>query len=328
VPFGITAERGTAFYQTLLSSLNAMPDVVAATIGWNPPFAIGRNLMSDPAQGTAAIPINSTAAAPRFFETHGVRVVAGREFDDSVDDRRRAVIVNAALADTLWPRESAIGRTVLYGSEQRVVVGVVAEGQCNDLLGEPHPCAWRPFPMGSSSGYLRIRTRGAPMDFVPSLRQLVHDLNPDVAVAEEISLAGWVRELTASFRISAWISAALAVLCLALVVIGCVSLFLSMVRDSVREIAIRMALGASHVALTTRIVVQGAAVTVAGIIVGTGGAFVVSRQIQYQLYRIEPTDPLTFVAIPILILCIGLVSMCWPALLATRTDPAACLRSE
>ena len=166
------------------------------------------------------------------------------------------------------------------------------------------------------------------MAFVPPLRNLIHDLHPDVGLAQETTLGRFIRQLTARHRTFAFASMALAVLGVLLVVLGSVSLFVSMVKDSLREIAIRMALGASHMRLTGRIVAQGLMLTLAGVVLGAGGAFFISRRIADQLYKTEAGDPLTFVTVSSLILLIGVLAVYWSATLGTRTDPAKCLRGD
>lgn len=110
MPYGITRERGTIFFQQLLNGLNSMPGVVSASIGWNPPYLIGRNSFTIPGREGPPVEADSTAAAPKFFETLGERVVAGREFDGSEDDIKNGLIINTVLADKLWPHQNAVGQ--------------------------------------------------------------------------------------------------------------------------------------------------------------------------------------------------------------------------
>jgi ABC-type antimicrobial peptide transport system permease subunit len=107
-----------------------------------------------------------------------------------------------------------------------------------------------------------------------------------------------------------------------------VALFVSMVRDSVREIAIRMAIGASARALTLRIVGQGLVLTVIGVVVGVVVARVIGNRLADELYHTQPTDLVTFVAVPALVGAIALAAVLYSAVLATRNDPAKSLRVE
>jgi predicted permease len=327
VPRALTAEQGALFYGQFLPGLNAMSGVVSASIGWNPPYYIGRNFFSVPGMDAAPIEAGATAAAPRFFQTLGIRLAAGREFDGSPEELKTGVVINQILAERLWPGQSAVGQRVLYGQELRTVTGVVTEQRCRDLLGPPEPCSYRPFPT-NSPGYLRVRVQGDPMAFVPRLRAFIHEIHPEVALAEERTLDAHVRDLTAAQRMSAGATMALALLGIALLAAGCVSLFVSMVRDSVREIAIRMALGASHSHLIRRIVFQGLAIASVGIAAGLLATRLVAARIADQLYEVSAGDPLTWVLAPAVVGLVSLASVYAAALLASRTDPARLLRAE
>jgi hypothetical protein len=326
VPDGLTRAQRVLFYEQLFAGLHGMPGVVSASIGWNPPYSIGRNFISLPGNDRPPIEAGATAAAPRFFETLGIRVVAGREFDNSADDLQNGVIINSILADRLWPNQSAVGQRVMYGQQERTITGVTAELRCRDLLGPPEPCSYQPFP--SSGGHLRVRVQGDPMAFAPRLRAFIHDLNPLVAVAEDKTLASHVRDLTAAQRMSAIATMTLALLGIVMLAAGCVSLFVSLVRDSVREIAIRMALGATTGRLTRRVLTQGVVVTLTGMTVGLVAARAVAVRIADRLHGVSPWDPFTWVAALALIALVSLASVYAAAVLAARTDPARLLRAE
>jgi putative ABC transport system permease protein len=203
----------------------------------------------------------SSTASPGFFNTQGLVITAGREFDGSEDDHRDGLVINRVMAERLWPLQSAVGQPLIVAGESRIVTGVVADDRCHDPLGDPFPCAWRPFPAESSSGYLRVRTRSAPMELVPILRALVHELDPDTAVAQPIRLDAFIANLSGSRRVAALLSMALALMGVALLAAGCVSLFVSIVRRSAREVAIRIALGARDSQLLLPVMTQAAALT-------------------------------------------------------------------
>jgi ABC-type antimicrobial peptide transport system permease subunit len=177
-------------------------------------------------------------------------------------------------------------------------------------------------------GVLRIRVRGDALQFAPVLRQVVHELHPDIAVTEERTLDAHINFMTATQRLSAFTTSALAVLGLALLAFGCLSLFLSMVKDSTREIAIRIALGADRLKLSRRIVGQGLLLISAGVLAGLVAGHFIAERVADQLYRIEPTDAVAFGGTAMFIIGIGLVSVYWSARVATRTDPAKYLRGE
>jgi predicted permease len=326
VPVGMTRDEGTAFHEALMTRLRMTPEVSAAGIGWNPPFRQGFNRLALPGE-TETLEVGSTAADPGFFEALGIPVVAGRAFR-GLDEDADGVIINRIAAERLWRGQDVIGRTLVYGSTERRVVGVVERQHCRDLLTPPEPCAWQPFTMGTSSGYLRIRTTVPPLEFAPQLRALVYELSPDAAVAEEQALDEFLRDYNGGFVIAATSSAGLAAFGIALLVIGCISLFLSLVRDSLRELAIRMALGATHWRIAGRITGHGLVLIGGGLAMGVLAALFVVRAIGHQFYGVEATDPLIYSGAAVIILTTGLISIGYSASVAARTEPAVHLKSE
>lgn len=326
VPYGVPAEQIGQFNGQLFSALDAMPGVASASIGALRPYSISRTIVSLPERQGAPVETGYTTAAPRFFQTLGVRVAAGREFDGSEADLRDGVIVNQILADHLWPNQSAVGQRLAHGQDVRTVIGVVAEQRCRSLLSSPEPCMYQPFPAGSP-GYLFVRVESDPMAFVSRLRALIRDFNPHIALAEERTLADHLRNFTAAQRTSATTTMALAVIGIVLLAAGCVSLFVSMVRDSSREIAIRMALGSTGARLVRRILCQGIVLTIAGLAVGLIATRAVAMRIADQLHEVSAWDPLTWVTASALIVLVCLASVHMAAIRAARTDPVEVLRA-
>ena len=147
----------------------------------------------------------------------------------------------------------------------------------------------------------------------------MRDLHPDVAIAQPTTLANAIDQATAMDRVSATVSATLALFGIALLAIGAVGVFLSMVRGSVREIAIRLALGSSGRRLKWRIIVQALLVIVPGVIAGLGLARFAGSRLSAPLYGIDAMDPMTFAAASGLVISIGLVAAWYAASVAARS---------
>src|SRR5205814_383146 len=146
-----------------------------------------------------------------------------------------AVIINKVLADSLWPNQNAISRTLNRSGKPRSVVGVVEFDRCTGLLMPSGPCAWEPFVSLGTQAYLRIHTRGDANHFAPELSRIARAIHPDAAISDVSTFDAYVRGLTANQRTSAIISGVLAFVGIALVAIGCFSLFASMVKDKARD---------------------------------------------------------------------------------------------
>jgi hypothetical protein len=329
VPRGLGGDAGTAFYEALLSRVRSAPEVVSAAVALDPPFlSLGLRIARPGAEpGVAA---TTTSGGARLFTTLGTPIVAGREFLDTDRVAEDGLVINRELAAMLWPGQNPVGEPVIWGPTRvpTTIVGVVDMPRCQNIGADPGPCGWRPFQLRNVPGYLHVRTLGEPLAFVSTLRAIARDLNPDVALANEVSLDTLLQQLVGRQRLAALASAGLAVFGILLVTVGCVSLFCSMVRESLREIAIRMALGASRRALIERMILHACPLIAIGLVLGTITAYAIGQRLSGELYGVNAADPLTLVAAPTAIALIALGSVLYAALMAARTEPARYLKAE
>lgn len=316
----------TAFFDALLERIEAAPWGVSAALAYNQPYAGGYGTAAPLGAEEAGFDVDGAAAMPGLFATLGVPLVAGRDVTD--EDPRDVAVINRTLAERLWPGESPIGREFSYGGDPVRVIGVVARERCADVLAPPKGCVWRTMAdrLGGSTVY--VRTNGPAADAMPRLRALVDELDPGMTIVEEQSLESFLEDRLRAERTAAVASSGLALFGIVLLVIGCVSLFVSMVRDSVREIAIRMALGATNGRITATVVSHGLLVTVLGTALGVVVALLVARRLAAQFHAVSATDLPTFVLVPGLILLVATAAVGYSAVTATRTDPAEHLQAE
>jgi predicted permease len=324
----ITSEEGRrSFTGTLLERLGRHPQVEHATIGPGAPFSVGpASVSSQESPGTVDAAL--ALAAPGFFQAMGIQVVAGRELDGSEADAREAAVINSVLADALWPQQSALGRTFQRDSVKRTVVGVAAFDRCHGLLSRGGPCVWEPVTFSGTQAWIRIRVRGDDAAFIPVLRQLVRDAHPEVALADLAPMDEHMARLTTNQRVSAILSGVLAAIGVSLVVIGCFSLFASMVKDSARELAIRLALGATPRSLVAKVVLRGLGLVVSGTLVGAVASIFVRRRVADQLFEIGSSDVTALVVTVAAIMSAALIATYVPARLALRKEPAPVLRES
>ncbi len=324
----LTPAERKVLWPIFLARLNDEPGVVSATVGWNPPYRIGFTRLQLPGGDPTGVQVSSTAGAPGFFAVQGIPVVEGREFLASGEDQDTGLIINRVLARQLWPGQHAVGQTVILAGATRTITGVVADDHCDGLLEEAVPCQWQPWPPDSGTSYLRIRTAAEPMAFVGRVRELLRELAPSGALAEASSMDVMLSEIIEPQRNAALIAATLASFGVLLLVVGTGSLFLSMVRDSRREIAVRMAIGATHGMVVRRVLMQGAVVVVAGGSLGIAVAYYLAQQIADQLFQVAPTDSMSLVFIPIVVAVTAFVSIAVAAREAARTDLAPQLKAQ
>jgi predicted permease len=326
-PIGLETDDRVVAYEAVRRELDAAPEAVSATMSWNPPFAGGYALAMSLEDPSRRFEVGGGTAGTRYFETMGIDVVAGAEFPDyGVGDEQ--AIINRRLADALWPGEDAVGKRFGYGSGERRVVAVVARDRCRTLLGPPSGCVWSSYPRSGRGGTLRVRTLGPASEFRPVLEEIVDRVSPDLAINEVQTLEEMIARMTRSERMSAAISTGLAIFGIALLAIGFASVFVAMVRDSRREIAIRMALGATDGRLAARVTGQGLLLLVLGSALGLWLSTLVAARLGDRLIGVSPTDPLSYAFATLVTLTVGLTAAGVAARSATRTEPAVNLRAE
>jgi predicted permease len=326
---GPSPDDERAFYRSLLLRMNEAPGVSAASIGCCFPFNVGNVPISLPGAEQDQLLVRASINSPGFPESYGIQLIAGRDFTLDGDDLGSSLIINRLLADRFWPNGDALGKIVLWGGRQpRTVVGIATDEYCAGPLVGRAPCVWLPSGLTGNTAVVRVRTLVQPLEFLPALRQLARQIDPKVAVSEAYVFADYTREATARQRIASVICSALAILGICLVAFGCASLYASLVRDSAREIAIRMALGADGTRLFRRIVAHGLYLGAIGSVLGLIGGWMVARQIADQLFETSTTDPFVFVAAPALVALTVLLSLAAPASTAVRRNPVVHLRGD
>jgi putative ABC transport system permease protein len=315
-------------WTAILARLQDDPGVDAATVGWNPPYRVGIARVRPAGGNGEPIQVAGTAGAPGFFAVQQVPIVEGREFVGP-DDIQTGLVINRTLAKALGHANGSVGQSVVLNGIQRTITGVVADEHCRGLLEPPHACTWQPWtPAGSALSYVRIRTKGDPLDFIPRLQAILHEVHPDVALAEPAALDAALAEIVEPQRNAAFVAASLAGFGVMLLVIGTSSLFLSMVRDRRREIAVRMAIGATRRTLATRIMLQGSAIVLVGVVVGVALAYTLAGLVEEQLFQVQPTDVLALVIVPLGVAIVALGSVGIAAWEAATVQPARHLQAQ
>jgi ABC-type antimicrobial peptide transport system permease subunit len=177
-------------------------------------------------------------------------------------------------------------------------------------------------------GYLLMKGQGNPLSLAPELREEIGRIDPDQPIAKLATLddyimeAFWVLEILGSIFTGFGLSA------LFLAAVGLYGVMANSVTQRTREMGVRRALGAGSPQIVKLVLLAGLRPVVLGMVLGGGLAFLVSRSITAVLYRVEPRDPMTFGAVALMLLAVGLVSILAPALRATRMDPVEALREE
>jgi putative ABC transport system permease protein len=335
-----SALQQAVFYQELIQKIENIPGVKTAGAEGG-----GANVFFQPQGQAPAAPgqeptANYKIVTPDFLKAMGTRLVAGREFTESDNEGATPVaLISETVARRYWPHSSPLGShlTVLarvYSgkhsgfSQPLEIVGVVKDVRSGDLW-RPEPAVYVPFPQNPvPSVFLVVRTAVPPMSVVPALRDAVLFFDKEQPVNQVRALSEMVSETYGAIRFPMtllWIFSALALVLSAVGIFGVMSYTVS---RRTKEMAVRMALGASRGEVLRLVLREGLGVTVFGMALGLAGALVLSRVMAGYVYGITPTDPLTFALASLLLTAVALLASYIPARRAARVDPMVALRYE
>ena len=324
------------FYDRLTDRLGAIPNLSYALSTfvpfWEPPTRVVE--ASDHSELRSSI----TAAGAGYFRTLGIGVRQGRTFtpmDGAAGEP--VVVVSESLARRLAPHGSPLGsriRTTQWSvtgeslAVWRTVVGVVHDVHQTpadvDLLD-----AYVPFPQAMSRfSSVYIRANGSQEHWLDMLRTVVAAIDPDVFVGPSPPLSVQAADLLAGPRFVTALLSVFALFAGLLALLGIYAVTAYGVQQREREIAIRMAIGATTGAVTRMFLRNSAKVLLVGIAAGLLGGSAVSRILQSQLHGVERFDPLTLGATAVLLVTAGLLATWLPARSVARADPIAVLRAE
>jgi putative ABC transport system permease protein len=270
---------------------------------------------------------------PRYFETMGIPLAAGRDFTMQDDNENaRPVIINEAFARRFWPGQNAIGKRLSFGGPSQPfwdVVGVVKDSKYFSLGEAPQPYVY--FPMlrdGEEDVAIVARANGDPASLLNAMRREIQRLDANLPVTEAKTMRDHMRFSLFPLRAGAWVAGSFAVLALLLAGLGIYGVMSYATAQRTREIGIRMALGAQGRDVLRLALRQGLTLALIGLTLGFAGALAVTQLMKSVLYGVSATDAATFGSVTLLLALIVLLACFVPAQRATRIDPLKALRHE
>ena len=342
-----TPAQVVGFYRQLMERVRAIPGVDHAGVVRVLPLAttIGDYGLDvdgyDPPPGTNAKG-DWQIVSDDAFEAMGTRLVRGRWFGATdTSDSAPVVVVNETMARTYWRDGNAVGGRVGLGGANSsnpylTVVGIVADERHNGVTGivkekfyVPHS-QWHIATGGNliRNVFVVVRTTGEPMSVAGAVRAAVRQMDPSLPVANVRSMADVVATSLATPRLTGFLLGAFAAIALALAAVGIYGVLAYLVSQRTQEIGIRLAIGADGSQVMRMILRQGMTLAVVGIVVGTAAAFLLTGLMRTLLYEVTPSDPVTFVVVPAVLLVVTLVASYLPAWRATKVSPLVALRTQ
>jgi putative ABC transport system permease protein len=337
-----------AFTQELLDRLRAIPGVQSA--GTVYPLPLGHNgfVLAFEVEGRPQSPSDESSlhanirlVTPDYFRTMGVRVFQGRVFTARDDAQAIPVIlINKTMADRIWPGENPVGKRITFGDTKdpdvqwMEVVGIVADTRHQAMdkdAGSEVYWAQLQNPVGGQLSVV-LRAAGDPAALAGPLREAVRAIDSDLPIEQVKTMETVVNEALASSRFQTVLLGIFSGVALLLAAIGVYGVISYAVAQRTHEIGIRMALGARRLEVLSLVIRQGMTLVLAGVGVGLALSVLLvwglSDRIASFLYQGRALDPLTFVAVPLVLLAVALVANWLPARRATEVEPVVALRSE
>ncbi len=335
-----TDDKMTSFFARLVERARALPGVRGAAAvsqlpltgtEWTSDFSIaGRGT------GGSGTEVLHREVTPGYFHTMRVPLLAGRDF--TVNDRGdtpRVVMINEALAQKFFAGQDPIGQKLTFdkvpdsSSVWRTIVGVVGSVHQVEMAAEPRIEIFAPVTQDARSEMtVVLRTDSDPASLGPSLRRLVKEMDPALAIGSMKTMAAVRAESLARQRFLTTLLTVFAVIGVLLALIGVYGVMAQLARRRSREMGIRIALGASPPRIERMVVGHALRLVAAAVLVGTGVALATTRALGALLYHVAPADPITFVMVPLLLGLTAALATWVPARQASRADPASVLRGE
>ena len=336
-----------AFTDEALRRVRALPGVLTAGATNTIPFG-GNNsdsvILAEGYQmkpGESVISPNQVTVTPGYFEATGVRLAAGRFFQDSDEGGKHpVVIVDEKLARRFWPGQDPIGRrlflptdinNLLAVTDKTVfldVVGVIKDVKLRDLAEGKEAVGAYYFPMSQDTSTMltfALKTAGPPEALTSGLRAAMASLDPELPLFEVRTLTQRTETALAARRSSAMLSLTFGLVALLLSAVGVYGVLAYLVNQRTREIGIRMALGSSPLGIFDLVIREGLLLVGIGFALGGVGTALLKRSLESQLFDVRATDPAVLAAAAAVLGTVALIACVLPARRAAGIDPAAAL---
>ena len=342
-------QKAWSFFEEWLRRVQAAPGVSSASLTQIVPLQGNSWERGIIPEGMAVEPENFHSVlfhmvSTDHFNTLRIPILKGRAFDDGDRDGGALVcIIDETMAEKFWPGEDPLGKRVTFESEDgpdgeedvrifRTVVGVAKNVRHYELENPSRIQVYIPFAQTGDSWtramHILARTQGDPQAITETVRRELNALDANVPLARIQTMEGYVDEALSGTRVVGGLLTVFSVVALILSAIGIFGVISFSVVQRLREIGIRMALGARAGDVIRMVSRQGLLVTLTGVGIGLFGAFALTRLMTSFLYEVDPVEPAMYAGLASFLVGVSLLAAYLPTRRATRVDPATVLREE
>jgi putative ABC transport system permease protein len=335
------ASQRITFYRQLLPRVAALPGVEAVGLNTN---VHPRGNMSVVAGVRGGLPSDEPVQVHQvnadYTTALGARLVTGRLLSEiDVDGARGVAVVNERFVRTRLGGRGPLGEIVSLprlkdppfnvANDSFQIVGVIQD-RLNDGLTAPiTPEIYVPFTVSGIPSLITVRTQGDPATVTRAIANQVYALDKEQPITAVMTLDRLLQDSQyATPRFNLVLLSIFATFGLVLASVGIYGIMSTAVAQERRDIGLRVALGADSGTISRMVLARGSRLLVVGIALGLAGSIIAARLLAAEVWRVPALDPMSFVAVSLLLLAVGLQACYWPARRAARTDPLIALRQE
>jgi predicted permease len=334
-----------ATYRDAMRAVAALPEVASVT-ATSSPFGMVLTMRGVRTPGTDSLPgpAIQVPVGPRYFETAGIEIVAGR----GIEERDAAgadlvVVVSETMASTVWPGERVVGQCLIVDGSRDIcatVIGIAEDAARAGYRDPLHTMAYY-LPMAQLAEIsprspaswsvptgLYVRPRDGARNAAGAVARVLRSVSPQVRWARVIPIDDTLWRQARSWTLGATMFTIFGLLALVVAAVGLYSVLAFDVAQRTREIGIRTALGARKARLLRSVVTQGAGLGAVGVVLGLGAAYFAGPYVQDLLFETSPRDPTIFAIVAVTLLAVSVAASLLPGLRATRVDPMTALRAD
>jgi predicted permease len=331
--------EGRALQRRLMDEAARLPGVVATGYADTVPLGLGHSSATvfredatdfRPSQGTN---VTEMIVSPGYFKAIGTRLLSGREYawsDVRRPDGTRIAIVNETFARRVVGTVNAVGRRFRYGPDADAeIIGLVEEGKFQALTEDPEPALFLPATrVYSSDTVLIVRSRVSETVMANQLQQMISRIDPNLPVGSSTSLAAYIRIAYFPTVVASVLLGVFGVMAAMLAVAGIYGTASYSVSRRIREIGIRMAIGAGPRQVLSFVLGRTSGLVAMGAVLGLMSGVGANRLLASIVYRVSDRDALTVIAAALIMVLVAVLAVCGPARRAVRLDPQQALRHE